>query len=558
MAGNQVQDPDSAEACPVRNPSLRLGQAMSAGRGRLGRAMVLAILVIAMLASALTVVAHSLWRTDAAKPLDAAGVLAQAQQAERDGRLYGPLGADHALTHYRQLLEANPEQAEARIALRRIAGTLAAAVHVEFGKGDAGQAEWLLQILRELDTPDDVVRELQLGLETEQALRIELARQAERSQLAVRRKHLLGDAGALAGFKRMLALDPGNEDASAGIDTVLHHLVVEAGRAVEEGRHASAEELLDVVAHERPDHPGLPALWRQIDLERSRQRLERLQAMETERDETTEAQALTAEASRQDVRRRERELSGRLQRAEEGFQDGRLESALDGYDAVLGEWPGHPDAMRGRVRVARAALERMRMAIEAEDIGRGEYFLRLARHAGANGEVVVHAQQVLDAMPGRGGSALVRPYLDLDGQLRLENLFRRASEAQENGHLIEPVGASAYDLYRLILAVDPLHEQAGSAFAALPGRLLAVVRAKAQQGQLDAANDAIQALQLMAPADPVLPQLRQELAAGWFRRSVDLAARGADIEARRALERSRSLDPTQPGLDEMTQRLAGN
>lgn len=480
-------------------------------------------------------------------------LLNAAARAEVDGRWHGTEGGNHALALYRRVLVEDPDNDAARLGLRRVGDQLVLDAEAAVAADDEARVNQLIQMLSEIGMPGDQISELRARIERHRLAGQELASLLEEARSALARRQIRGDQGALAGFKRMLALDPDNAVALRGIDDALSILLAEGIQAAAEGRRSDAESLAEAVAMERPQHAGLPPL-----------RLAIADALKQELAREAEAEARAAEARAQVEReseaqraRTEREVESLLARADAHLADGRLDDALNAYQQALASVPDRAEAVQGRSLVAQAALDRLRDAVADSDPSRAEIYLRIAGRAGADSDELARAEDDLSALNERLTAVLARPALDVAAQQRLEALMSRAREAEERGDLVEPVGASAYDLYRQVLAVDPMHEEARRSAIALPRRAQTLIIHRIELGQLDEANDAIHALQAMAPMDSSLPELRRQLASAWLERGGQLVRTGADVEARRALERARALVPNHPGISSLSRELSG-
>ena len=157
----------------------------------------------------------------------------------------------------------------------------------------------------------------------------------------------------------------------------------------------------------------------------------------------------------------------------------------------------------------------------------------------------------------RLAQVLARPQLDAASQERLDRLKAQARTAERRGELVEPAGASAYDLYRQALAIDPMDEDARRAVAALPSRAQSLVVHHTELGRLVEAGEALDALVAMAPMDASIPELRRQLANAWLERGSGQARAGETGPARLSLERARSLAPGHPGLAVLAREIDG-
>lgn len=476
-------------------------------------------------------------------------LLNAAARAELEANWHGNPQNNDALALYRRVLETDPDNDVARLGLRRVGDRIAEKAEQAIDANEVDEADHLIELLAQIGMPGDRVLALRGRVERQRVAGHELADLLAQARDAQTRGDIRGNAGALAKYQHMLALDPDNAVALRGIEDALGVLIQDGIRAAAEGRLGEAERLAESVAIERPQHVGLPPLRQAIQQARLAE-LEREAEAEREREQAL-AQA-QAEAQRQ-----ANVLAAKRRQADADLAEGRLDEALRGYRQVLSHTPDDSAARRGQAQIAEAALEQARVAIAESDAPRAEVLLRLAARAEADTAQLADSETDLQALNERLTAVLARPDLDAEAERRLAALMARAREAEERGELVEPVGASAYDLYRQVLAVDPMHEDARRATVALPRRAQSLVVHRTELGQLDAANDAIHALQAMAPMDPSLPELRRQLATAWLERGSSLVRTGADAEARRALERARALAPSHPGVAALARELAG-
>jgi len=183
----------------------------------------------------------------------------QAQQALADGKLEGPQGAG-AL--YRQMLQADPNNAVAAHGLDQVGDALAVQAHKAFDANDSSSADALVEELAALQPNSGALpalraQQAQTRTQDNGALDAELKQGAD----AFRAGRIVGpgDDTALGHFKAALAIDPDNADARAGLGKVAQALTVQASAAIDAGDTAQANQLLDQAVVLAPKSADLAA-----------------------------------------------------------------------------------------------------------------------------------------------------------------------------------------------------------------------------------------------------------------------------------------------------------
>jgi serine/threonine-protein kinase PpkA len=477
-------------------------------------------------------------------------LLNAAARAESDGQWRGAADGRDALSLYRRILEADPDNDVARLGLRRVGAQLALDAEAAIDAGDFDAAATMIDELAVIGESGDRVTALRQRLSTQRTSGSAMATLLADAQAALARKRIRGDNGALARFKAMLAKDPGNAVAQRGIDDALQVLIEEAGKELSAGRIDSARAMAGTIGAERPQHAGLPPLLQSIA---EAERVAQAGTVQAETDARAAAEKTAAEARA----RSERDVLAMLTRGDEALRAGEIADAVAAYRRVLAASPGHAEALDGLDIASRAAVERSRTALAASDPTRATEAIALARRANADPDTLARLDGQLADLNEHLTAVLAQPELDPQQQAQLAELMDRARAAEARGDLVEPAGDSAYDLYRRALSMDPLRDDARTAVAALPRRAQTLVVHHAELGQLDQAASAIDALQAMAPLDPSLPELRRQIASAWLERGTEAMRSGAIGDARNALEKARTLSPNHPGITALARDLAG-
>lgn len=183
----------------------------------------------------------------------------QAQQALADGKLEGPHGAG-AL--YKQMLQADPNNAVAAHGLDQVGDALAVQAHKAFDANDSTTANATVEELAALQPNNGALpalraQQAQTRKQDDGALDAELKQGMD----AFRAGRIVGqgDDTALSHFKAALAIDPDNADARAGLGKVAQALTVQASAAIDAGDTGQAAQLLDQAAALAPKSADLAA-----------------------------------------------------------------------------------------------------------------------------------------------------------------------------------------------------------------------------------------------------------------------------------------------------------
>jgi hypothetical protein len=499
-------------------------------------------------------------------------------RAESEGRWHGSESGDDALAIYRGILGQDLDNNVALLGLRRVGDRLDVEASAAIDAGQYDQAGELIDLLASTGEAGDRVSALRQRLQSVRVAGDEMQVLLDRGKSALARGRILGDEGALTAFEQMLARDPESAVARRGVDDALQVLVEEAVTAITAGRLGRARELADAVAAKQPQHARLPGLLQTLaqaeaaavaakaqadaraaaDAERAAQaeaRFDAEAAVADERQTRTEARA-EAEVDRQarEAReRRDRELAATLARADRALRRGQLGQAADGFLGILAANPDNEQAKAGLERLGNTALEQAALALDDRNGEAAAAILAIARRAQADPRRI---ERLLAEM-AELSAVDARPQLDPVQVAQLDILMQRARDAEARGDLVEPVGDSAYDLYRQALRIDPMQDDARKAIDALPRRAQAMVVHHMEIGQLDQAGRALDALTAMAPLDGSLPELRRQLASAWLEHGSRELRAGASAAAAQALEQARRLAPDHPGVAILARQLAG-
>lgn len=186
-------------------------------------------------------------------------VIDRARQALAAGKLDGPDGAG-AL--YRQVLQSDPDNAVAAHGLDQVGYALAVQARKAFDANDQTLADSSIAQLAALQPNNSALPALRaLQTQRRQQSSGELDARLAQAQQALRAGHIAGsgDDTALARYKAVLAIDPDNAQARAGLGNVAQALTVQANAALDAGDTAQAAGLLDQAAALAPKSADLAA-----------------------------------------------------------------------------------------------------------------------------------------------------------------------------------------------------------------------------------------------------------------------------------------------------------
>lgn len=198
-------------------------------------------------------------------------LLDQAQAALAQGRIVGEGGA---AALYQQVLSTEEANALAQAGLQKCADALAAQARVALAAGDADTAA---------ARSDDITR-VQPSYTGLPALRGELAQQRENDRAALEAtlaraeaqlragRFAGGDDAALELYRSVLAKDPANVRAKAGLRRIAQGFVLQANAAIEDSNPGAADKLLNAATELAPDLADLRAA--RLDLRELRERLD--------------------------------------------------------------------------------------------------------------------------------------------------------------------------------------------------------------------------------------------------------------------------------------------
>ena len=248
--------------------------------------------------------------------------------------------------------------------------------------------------------------------------------------------------------------------------------------------------------------------------------------------------------------RRELDAEGEVRRARELERAGRDAVAAEIY---LRYAPQDEAARAGLARLAERAARQA--AHDAADfhLARAEARLAQARRWRAEAPAIAAAEQRLlqaRAMRSRLPEAEARRE-----RKRLPGLLAEAEAAMERGELLQPPGESAWDKLRVAAAIAPRDREVRAAQLRFLARSRECHAQALATGKLRRAQECLEAWQAQDPAGEGLAAARREFAARWLAYADERIGASDWKEAQAALAAARRWDPRHPQLAAAEARL---
>jgi serine/threonine-protein kinase PpkA len=444
----------------------------------------------------------------------------EAEDALRTGQL------DLAASRYRAMLAMDPESARGREGLRRIGERALHEAEAAAAQGREPEARALLGLARELDLPQARLQRVEaLLLPSQPADEIEPA--LLRARAAFEQGRLSGASDSAAAlYLSVLERQPEHSLARRGLADVQAALLAQGEARLREDNLAAVRALLSEVESIDPAHPGLPPL----------------------------RAALADRENAQQAR-----IDAQLREARMALERGRLieggDSARERFRTLLAEVPGHPEAERGLREVAGALLRQAeRRAADFEFDAAWRLLAeveatepRLPALAAARARL----EQSEAARQAQASAVAIGPEL----RARLDGMLAEAQQAADAGNLLAPPGASAYDLYRAVLAQEPGNVRAREGMAALPAQARQRFEQALGARRLSQATAYLEGLNTLDPDDAFLPSARRRLAGAYLGLAIERLEGGQVRAASEAVEAARGLDPNHPDLAAVRARV---
>jgi formylglycine-generating enzyme required for sulfatase activity len=210
---------------------------------------------------------------------EVAALLKRARGQEEKGALFEPKDGS-AVTLYREVLAAAPNNVEAEAALERIGGALRDWALAAVDRGDEAGAQRYLAAYAELPHSDDELATLRTRVKTLHQILPMLARAADLMKTGHATEPAA--ASALSTYRDVLQLDPGNRLADAGLAAIERDYLDRALAQAAQDDFSGADGILGTASAIRPGSQALLETRARID------------GIRRQRAETVLAQARTA------------------------------------------------------------------------------------------------------------------------------------------------------------------------------------------------------------------------------------------------------------------------
>ncbi|HEU4529784.1 MAG TPA: TonB family protein [Steroidobacteraceae bacterium] len=374
-----------------------------------------------------------------------------------------------------------------------------------------------------------------------------------RAEAAFAQAQLVAPAGssALDSYRAVLAIEPDNREAQAGLDRIADQLLTNAETAMLENRIDDAGRDVESARAVRPNNMRLAFLSAQLGKERERRVI--AQAREAAArgnhdrarsllDRAIQAQRTPSpvllQARRElDALRRGDSVEDLLRRANQRLQQNRLvEPANDNarmyIEQALAADPNNTAAQQARRVLADQLLARGRQAIVARDPVAAGSWLSQAEAMNVNRTALRAAQRDLAAL--RQSTARGEQVQRLSGLI---------TERIGQDRMLEPAGDSALHYWQELRKLDPNHAALQPAIAPLGTRMVQQARSSITSGAYDAAQSSIETARSIGYTD--LAAVERDLLA-----AREQAAFLTNVVAANLLEREKQVAPRYPALAE--------
>lgn len=441
----------------------------------------------------------------------------QAAAALQRGHLTAADGSG-ARELYEAVIAIDPDRAEARTGLARVARAALVQGEAALAREDFVAAQRALALARELDAPRAAADQFSTRLRERQATAAGIPGLLDRAVRASAAGRLDGaEDAALPLYARVLALRPQNVRALEGREDALSELLQQARTALRTGKIEEGAALVASAGRYDPGHMDLPQL----------------------RGELARATDAVRQRAQRDLRR------GNLDAATVALQ--RL-LAIDAQDAASGLLLREAAAVHAG-RAERAAAD--------FDFRSAERELRRARALQADAPTVARVERRL-AQARQARARLAATDGKVQGrtaQRRVAALLREAARAEERGDLLAPPGESAYDKLRAASAIAPDNAAVRRAQRRLAPAARACFERELARNALGRARTCMESWAALGAAPGAVTQSRQRLAQRWLAVGDERLSAGELANARSALRTAQELAPDAAGLADFSARL---
>jgi hypothetical protein len=415
---------------------------------------------------------------------------------------------------YEAAMAIDPDRAESRAGLSRVADAALRRAGHELAQGDLEAARRSLALARVLSAPRagtdalaDQLRRRELAVAGIDAM----LRDAEQASTQGR---LDGDPrAALPLYRRILELQPGHLQALEGREDALSELLAQAGASLRREDTATAAARVSAARGYDVGHPDLPELQSQL-----------VRAADTLR-----------------------------RRGDRALRDGRTERAADAYRRWRDTGVDVEAANRALAEVAALHLARMRAALAAGRIDRARAELAAANALPVDGGALRDARMQLRRAERRLADAGAST--PAQRARRLRALLDDAQRAEAAGDWLTPPGESAFDKLRAARALASDDPAVRTASRRLQRHARTCFANELRDNRLQRARVCLDVWTALDGDRRAIAQARSDLARRWIAVGEERLGRGELPAARAAHDVSRTLDASVEGLDDFDARL---
>ena len=271
---------------------------------------------------------------------------------------------------------------------------------------------------------------------------------------------------ALSYYRSLLETEPGNKDATQGIERVVAYLENQAEGATFQNDWEAARAYVAVIMNVRPDDAHAHDLRKRIN------RLERIQV-------------LTAKALDQSVR-------GNL-------VSPKGDNAAESYRAIIAFDANNSVAAQGMRSIVQRMLANAQSASIAGEQGKAQKFIEAARAIDPDA-------------PGLAETEKSSSQAKRTDDRSIQSDLLAASEALQADRLMPPATPNAYDLFSAVLARDPKSDAAQQGINLVRNALLDRAETLVAAGSLDQADGVLLQAKLVGADAGRVAAVQQELA----------------------------------------------
>jgi len=355
-------------------------------------------------------------------------LLEQARAQMDAAQLIAPTD-DNALATYRRILADDPDQPQALAGIDAIAKRLAADIVAARDKGQTERSRRLLEQALAVLPEQNALRQLRGDPTPQQRRLTELLERAAQQQAAER---LLEPANgnAYATYQEVLALDPANPEAQAGLERIAEQYAARVRQTAAEDGLPEALALLESGLTAFPQNAALRTLQTEFTAQQKA-------AQQTQRinDLLAKAQA-------------------RLQTQRYTRPDG--DSARDLFRQVQALDPDNPTAQTGLRQIARHFEQQARAFYRAGEFGPSLEQIEQGLTARPDDTPLLELQAtVREKQRTQEIQASLLDKLSPDQKQNIGELLRQAERQLWSNRLTQPAGNNAYESYQAVLELEP-------------------------------------------------------------------------------------------------------